>query len=74
MDINNTKVLELRMNENLIEMSDSIYLLGDIIQLSKDRIVFRNSKNICGINNAIIIKERTFNKLIQGGVGILIEI
>jgi hypothetical protein len=57
-------------------MSGSIYLLGDIIQLSKDRIVFRNSKNMlvnntfCGINNAIIIKEKTSNKLIQGGVGI----
>jgi len=79
-DINNTRVLELRIKEKLIEMSGSIYLLGDVIQLSKDEIVFKNSQSMFidntfnGIHNAIVIKEKTFNKPIQGGGGILIEI
>jgi len=79
-DTQNSKVLELKIKENLIEISGSIYLLGDIIQLSKDKIVFNNSQNrfinntFNGIHNAIVIKEKPFNRPIQGSTGILIEI
>ncbi len=79
-DINNTRILELKMREDLIEVSGSMYLLGDIIQLLKDRIVFRNSRNMLVNNNfyrmdhAIIIKEKSFNALISGKKGILMQI
>lgn len=63
-----------------MEISGTIYLLGDVIELSKKQIKFRNSQNMFinntfnGINNAVVIKEKSFGKSITGNCGILVEV
>jgi len=79
-DSNSSKVLELKIKENIIEIYGSIPLLGDIIQLSKDKIVFKITQNAFinntfhSIHNAIVLKEKSFNKPTPESAGILIEV
>jgi len=73
----NDKILDLTIKDDLVEVCGLIHLLGDNIQLSKDKIIFKNSQNqfisntFSNINNAIVIKEKSFTGPIFGNCGIL---
>jgi hypothetical protein len=78
-DAENVRILDLALYENRVEISGSMYLLGDVIELSKNEMKFRNSQNrfigcTFQIPNAIVIKEKSFAKPIAGGCGVLIEV
>lgn len=79
-DSDKNKILELIIEDDTVKMSGLIYLLGDTIQLSKDKILFKNNQNqfinntFSNIDSAILIKEESFNDLIPGKVGILMRI
>ena len=53
---------------------------GSYIQLLKDRIVFKNNQSqfigntFNNINNAIVIREKSFKKKIPGSTGVLMGI
>lgn len=79
-DEKSTQILELKIKDYLIEIFGKIYLLGDIIQLSKNAIIFRNSQNMFinntfrNIPNAFVIKEKSFTKQFRGPIGVLMTI
>lgn len=78
-DKNNVKLIEVRITENLVDITGDIHLLGDIVQLSRERILFKGKQGgftNCSFSgtNAIVFKEKSFNGLIPGGACVLMEI
>jgi hypothetical protein len=79
-DKKSSQILQLNIKDYLIEIFGQLYLLGDVIQLSKNAIIFRNSQNMfidntfTNIPNAFVIKEKTFTKQHQGSIGVLMTI
>jgi hypothetical protein len=77
---NKTKLLNLIIKGDSVEMSGRMYLLDSSVRLTKDRVVFEDSQNqfigntFNNISNAIVIKEKSFSNPILGSTGILMEI
>jgi len=78
-DNDDNRVLELEIRDDLVEIVGSLYLLGDVVKMLKDKIIFKKSGNqfidcTFKVRNAIVIKEKSFRNPIPGGAGILLGV
>lgn len=79
-DIDKSEVLNLSIGKDIILVSGHMHLLGSIVDLSRDAITighcrFKAVGSIFrGFDNAIIVREKNFDKPIPGKGGILIDV
>jgi len=68
------EILKVEIGKEVVKIRGEFFLLGDLVQLSDNNIFFRNKQNsIRGcvfkdIQNAIVIKEASFECNVGGGI------